>query len=201
MIATNPARRGISSRLYTLIFIIYTPTFMFFGNLHIVEEGRVYRTGRLPVKKFEETVERLKIRSLFRVICLHRGNREYFKMLDLVCEKRGIRQFVVSLTHNRIPDKQRLAAILEVFDKAEYPLLIMCWRGADRSGLTSALYKMYKNYRRDEVMGELSLFPYGHLWFLHLRYHIFLKGIYDHFGGNLQQYLNSDKTFTQKGSL
>lgn len=165
---------------------------MLFRNLHTVEEGKVYRTGKLPVKTFEKIADRLEIKTLFRVICLHRGNREYFDKLDAACKKKGIRYFDAGLKHNDIPDKPKLRKLLDIFDKAEYPMLIMCWRGADRSGLTSALYQMHAGRSREEVFDELKFFPYGHLWFLHPRYHVFLKNLYDQFGGDLQKYLESD---------
>lgn len=174
---------------------------MLYKNLHTVEEGRVYRTGRLPLVSFEEMLSRLGIRALLRVVCLQRRNREYFKKAEAISRSKGVQNFNISLKHNHFPDKQRLSMILDVFDKTEYPLLIMCWRGADRSGLVSALYKMYRNYPRDEVTKELSFFPYGHLWFLHPRYHTFLKYLYDQSGGDLRKYLNSEMEFSPEGFL
>jgi|GEM_PF-5207217 len=158
-------------------------------NLHTVEEGKVYRTGRLPLDTFEEMLERLGIRTMLRVVCLQRRNREYFRKAEAICERKGIKNIEINLKHDHFPDKDRLSRMLDVFDKAEYPLLIMCWRGADRSGVTSAIYKMYRNYPRKEVKRELSFFPYGHLWFLHYKYHSSLKEIYTRFGGDLRKYL------------
>ncbi len=68
---------------------VETAKTMLFKNLHTVEEGKVYRTGKLSVKTFEEIADRLEIKTLFRVICLHRGNREYFEKLDAACKKKG----------------------------------------------------------------------------------------------------------------
>ena len=169
---------------------------MFIRKIHIVEEGRVYRTGVLPLETFEKKVAELGILTFLRVICLHRGNREYFDKIEQICGKRGIIAFHISLKHNQVPDKKSLAMILDVFDHARYPQLIMCWRGADRSGLASALYKMRIKRPRNEVMAQLSLFPYGHLWFLHPRYHFFLKKLYDQFGGDLEKYMRSDADFS-----
>lgn len=165
-------------------------------NLHVVEKDKVYRTGKLKPEDFARVVDELGIKSLLRVICLNRRNRQYFRELGEICDQRGIKAFNVSLQHNHVPPKDRLRKILDVFDTAEYPLLIMCWRGADRSGLTSALYKMSRNYPRKEVEGELKLFPYGHLWLLHPRFHTFLKRLYDEFSGNLKNYLLSRVDFS-----
>ena len=172
---------------------------MFFGNLNVVEEGRVYRAGRLSLEQFEKAIEVLDIKTLFRVVCLQRNNREYFRNIERICSEKGVKYAHASLTHNTVPDKQRLRLLLDVFKTAQYPLMIMCHRGADRSGLTSALYQMYRNRSRAEVMKQLSFYPDGHFWLMHWKYHVFLKKLFDNFGGDLNKYMESDSDFSATG--
>lgn len=170
---------------------------MFFGKLHPVEEGVVYRCGKLDIEKLKESIEKLGIRSILRVVTLQRKNRAYFKELEKFCVDKGVKYYSQSLTHNTVPSKDKIAAIMEVFKNAQYPMLIMCHRGADRSGLTSALYKMYRKCPRKETLNQLSLYPYRHFWFMHWRYHRFLKNLYEKFDGDLEKYLKSEVDYSE----
>ena len=51
---------------------------------------------------------------------------------------------------------------------------------------------MHKNRPRREVMAQLSFFPYRHVWFMHAKYHVFLKKLYEQFDGDLEKYMRSD---------
>lgn len=169
---------------------------MFFGKIHPVEDGEVYRCGKIEIEKLKSSLDKLGIKSILRVVTLQRKNRAYFREVEKFCLEKGIEYYFQSLTHNTVPSKDKIASILEVFQTAKYPMLIMCHRGADRSGLTSAFYKMYKRRSEKEALSQLSFYPYGHFWFMHWRYHRFLKRLYTDFDGDLEKYLKSDVDYS-----
>lgn len=170
---------------------------MFFGKIHPVENGVVYRCGKIKIEKLKESIEELGIKSILRVVTLQRKNRAYFQEVEKFCIEKGIEYYSYSLTHNTVPPKDKIASLLEVFKNARYPMLIMCHRGADRSGLTSAFYKMYRRSPEKEASRQLSFYPYGHFWFVHWRYHRFLKKIYENFSGDLEKYLQSNDDYSK----
>src|SRR5439155_3564042 len=51
----------------------------------------------------------------------------------------GISQEDVTLSANRLPPPTELRRLVEILDRTEYPILIHCKQGADRTGLVSAL--------------------------------------------------------------
>jgi hypothetical protein len=50
----------------------------------------------------------------------------------------GVAQEDVALSASRFPSRTELKRLLEIVDQAEYPLLLHCRRGADRTGLACA---------------------------------------------------------------
>lgn len=170
---------------------------MFFGKIYPVEKREVYRCGKIDLEKLKKSLDNLGIKSILRVVTLQRKNRAYFREVEKLCDEKGIGYYSQSLTHNTVPTKDKIASILEVFRTAKYPILIMCHRGADRSGLTSAFYKMYKRRSEKEALSQLSFHPYGHFWFMHWRYHLFLKRLYKEFKGDLEKYLESDVDYSE----
>jgi len=62
-----------------------------------------------------------------------------------------------------LPATQELRRLVEVFDAAEYPLFVHCYRGADRTGLACAAYLLLKTETPfAEARRQLGL-RYGHL--------------------------------------
>jgi hypothetical protein len=57
---------------------------------------------------------------------------------------------------------------------------------------------MYKRRSKKEAVSQLSFYPYGHFWFMHWRYHRFLKKLYSEFDGDLEKYLKSDVDYSEE---
>jgi hypothetical protein len=65
----------------------------------------------------------------------------------------------------RLPSVQAARELVEVLDHSEYPILIHCHQGIDRTGLASAVYLLlYTDAGLAEARGQLGL-SYGHLPF------------------------------------
>ncbi len=52
----------------------------------------------------------------------------------------GISQEDVTTSANRLPPTGEVRRLVEIFDRSEYPILIHCQQGADRTGLASTAY-------------------------------------------------------------
>jgi hypothetical protein len=69
----------------------------------------------------------------------------------------------ICLSAGRMPSTVELRRLVEVLDNCEYPILIHCHRGADRTGLTAALIRLLQT---DDMLAtarwQLGI-RYGHL--------------------------------------
>jgi protein tyrosine/serine phosphatase len=61
---------------------------------------------------------------------------------------------------------------LRIIRNSERPILIHCWRGSDRTGLVSAMYRIvFQGWSKDDAIDELMHGGYG--------YHFLYKNIPD----------------------
>jgi protein tyrosine phosphatase (PTP) superfamily phosphohydrolase (DUF442 family) len=108
------------------------------SNRHVVIPGRVYRSAQLSEHDLERVIARDGIRTVINL----RGN--CFPERWYIGESRGTHQAGigmedVSLTASRYPSRTELKRLLEVLDHVDYPILLHCRRGADRTGLASTV--------------------------------------------------------------
>jgi protein tyrosine phosphatase (PTP) superfamily phosphohydrolase (DUF442 family) len=90
------------------------------------------------------------------------------------CEECGIRLVDFALRSYEAPSKAQLQRARGLFQEVEYPLLMHCKSGADRTGLMGVLYRVAREGASvPEARRELSL-RFGHLRLLG-------SGILDHF--------------------
>src|SRR5439155_15939213 len=69
----------------------------------------------------------------------------------------------LSLSANRTPSATELRRLLEVLDRTEYPILIHCRRGADRTGMASVIAGLLKtDMTLEQVRCQLGP-RYGHI--------------------------------------
>ena len=77
----------------------------------------------------------------------------------------------LALFHTRMdPYHVREASIvyaLSVMRRAERPLVVHCTRGADRTGLIIALYRvLYQGWSKEEALDEMIEGPFDFYWFI-----------------------------------
>src|SRR5262249_44206149 len=75
----------------------------------------------------------------------------------------NVAQEDMSLSATRMPSTSELRRLVEVLDHCEYPVLIHCFRGADRTGLASAIVRLLQDdVSLDEALDQLGM-RYGHV--------------------------------------
>lgn len=94
-----------------------------------------------------------------------RGNNELGSTLlsKRACERHGIKQVELKTYLRRPPDKKLILSAHKVFAEAEYPVLLHCKSGADRTGLMAALYLMLHEGRPVEEAKKQLHWRYGHV--------------------------------------
>ncbi len=79
------------------------------------------------------------------------------------CAELGLELRTFQFTATKAPDVRGLQSLIETFREMEGPFLMHCKSGADRTGLTSALYLMVmKGVSAEEALSQLS-FKYYHI--------------------------------------
>ncbi len=135
---------------------------LFGGNLHAVVPGRVYRSSQMSADKLAQVVHAYDIRTVINL----RGCCDPFPWYLEECRtthRLQVAQEDICLSAGRLPSVYEMRRLLEVLDRTEYPILIHCRRGADRTGLVSAVVLLLESrVSLAEARRQLGL-RYGHL--------------------------------------
>lgn len=130
-------------------------------NDHEVVPGRVYRTAQPSEGDMAKLVAKDHIRTVLNL----RGSApwdDWYKQECRATFAAGVSQEDVTLSAHTLPFPSELKRVIEVLDRSEYPILIHCKQGADRTGLVSAMVLLlYTDATLPEARRQL-LPRYGH---------------------------------------
>ena len=131
------------------------------SNEHAVVPGKVYRTSQPSEKQIRQLAEKHQIRTVLNL----RGQAPWDGWYQGECAGTagaGINQEDVTLSAGALPFPSELRRAVEVLDRTQYPILIHCKQGADRTGLLSTMVLLLFT---DATLAEArkQLLPnYGH---------------------------------------
>ncbi|MEZ5966331.1 MAG: tyrosine-protein phosphatase [Planctomycetota bacterium] len=126
------------------------------SNFHVVEADRVFRAAQPRAADLREWVDEHGIRTVVRL----RGAEPDPELADVI-EQADLQVVALPLSARVYPSAAQLVTLWDTFATAEYPLLIHCKAGADRTGLAAAVYVLQRTGDLDRARGELALI-YGH---------------------------------------
>ena len=144
------------------------------GNVREVAPGKVYRSATLTGLNYTgvtagfigNTMENvLKDKKIKTVINLRGGSNkdEWYREEVEACDKLAVKHIDFGMSARKLPPPQMVEGIIRDFDQAQYPILIHCQAGADRTGLVSTLYSyLYKGETLDQAQQEQLTWKYGH---------------------------------------
>lgn len=160
----------IRKRRVLILFVVAIPVslvgyigyLLVTGNFHPITNGEAYRSGQLSSDLLEKYAREYHIRSILNLRGKNSGRSWYVEEVK-EAGKLKIAHYDIALSAGKQPDHEELEEILKVFREAPRPILIHCQSGADRSGLVSAMWKVYVDRKpRAEAELQLSIW-YGHL--------------------------------------
>jgi protein tyrosine/serine phosphatase len=132
---------------------------LLYRNRHVITP-RLWRSAQ-PTPG---DLRREKARGLKTVICVRSGRRLASWPLErAACERLGLDLHRVNIRARQAPHRSDLLALLDLFSAIEYPALIHCKSGADRSGFIAAVYLMAIDGRDPEEAAAQLSWRYGHL--------------------------------------
>lgn len=109
-------------------------------NIGVVDPGRAYRSAQ-PTARLGAMIREYKLASILNL----RGGspKDAFYANEVrAADEAGVSFYDLPLSATRRPKRRELLLLVDVLSKCEYPLLIHCKSGADRTGLASAMYKL-----------------------------------------------------------
>jgi hypothetical protein len=116
---------------------LYTGYVLVGPNFHTVLPGAIYRCAQPSAAQLEWLVRRHGIRSVINL----RGCCDPLPFYLNECRttnRLNLSQEDIGLSANRLPSPQALRELVAVLERSEYPLLLHCNKGADRTGLAAA---------------------------------------------------------------
>lgn len=134
------------------------------SNRHEIIPGKVYRSAQPSGADVRDLVKGKGIRTVvnLRGLC---DDFDWYRAEATATGELGVSQEDICLSANTLPPPSELRRLLEVLDRTEYPILIHCRRGADRTGLVAVMSMLLFT---DATLGEArrQLLPgYGHFRF------------------------------------
>ena len=132
------------------------------GNFHPITHGEAYRSAQLDGDEFEYYIKKYNIKS---IVNLRGENHEakWYRDEIKVSAEHNVQHYDISLSSSSQPDEDEIRSLIEIFKNAPRPVLIHCQAGADRSGLSAAIWKVVVDKEpKSEAEKQLSIF-YGHL--------------------------------------
>ena len=133
-----PCLRGAVAGLL-LAVVLHWGHILLLGNFRAAAPGRVYRAGQLGSRRLEEVIRRYGIRTVVNLRGPGPSAQWYREELAAVA-RAGASLEDVTLSATRLPSMESARQLVEVLERAEYPILIHCHQGADRTGLAVASY-------------------------------------------------------------
>lgn len=125
-------------------------------NFAVVEPNKLYRSAQLTTAELEQTIQNYGIKTVISL----RGTplaTSFYEQQDIALRRLHTNFIPIDMSEKYYPDEKVLRQILSAFEKSEYPILIHCRAGSDRTGLVAALYQqIYMHKSADESLEQLT---------------------------------------------
>lgn len=113
------------------------------GNFGVVESGRVYRSAQLDAHALADLIRERGIKTVLNL----RGpnpDRAWYQSEVRATLDSGATQVDVPLASDQWLARDQAKALLDVIDRSEYPILIHCEFGAERTGLVASIMSLLR---------------------------------------------------------
>ena len=138
---------------------------IWFNNQHHIgpKSGDVMYRSNQPSPKRIKQLAKGGIKTILNL--RGQSDKGYYALEKEACEKHGITLVDFRMYSRDTPKKKSLHGLKELFGTIEYPCLMHCKSGADRTGITGVLYKHFHLGEPIEYATEQLKFKYLHIKF------------------------------------
>lgn len=147
-----------------IIILLFTNTFTGCTNFHEVTPEVIYRSSQLPSNLFDQLIKKYRIKTVINLRGASPGEKWYKDELD-VMQKNRITHIDIGLSATRYVSPQKIDSIIGVATSSKKPILVHCKRGADRTGLFCAAWKLKCESASLEIAAKQLSIIYGHIYF------------------------------------
>jgi protein tyrosine/serine phosphatase len=146
----------------TLAAVAETANVMLGRNFHTVVPGQVYRCAQLSPEALDALIQEKGIRTVVNL----RGcgiPLPWYAAECRVTHRLNVNQEDIAFSASRLPAVQEVRQLIRVLDRTEYPILLHCRQGADRTGLAAVVVLLLlTDTPFAEARKQLGL-RYGHI--------------------------------------
>ncbi len=137
-----------------------------FDNFRTIEADRAYRSAQLDAETLRLVIDLYGIRTIVNLRGENEEERWYQNEREVAAET-GAKLVDIGMSANSLPSRDALLKLYDTYESAQYPLLIHCQAGSDRTGAAAAIWRMVvRGESRDAALAELSPL-YGHFEAVH----------------------------------
>ncbi|MHB1425580.1 MAG: tyrosine-protein phosphatase [Gemmataceae bacterium] len=132
------------------------------SNFHTVIRGEVYRCAQLSAATLQQIIRDKHIRTVVNLRGCCDPERWYLDE-GRVTLNNNVSLEDLGFSAGRLPSNIALHQLLEILDRGDYPILFHCHKGADRTGMASAIALLLRTETPLEEARQQLGFRYGHL--------------------------------------
>ncbi|HZW30206.1 MAG TPA: tyrosine-protein phosphatase [Isosphaeraceae bacterium] len=122
-----------------LLFLAWNQAHSNFGP---VQDGRVYRSGQMPASALRRTIRDYTIKTVLNL--RGRNQDDWYRSERAATLDSGATQIDIPMSSCVWMSRAQLVTLVEMLDTAEYPILIHCQWGSERTGLVSAFAELLR---------------------------------------------------------
>lgn len=128
-------------------------------NFHVVDPARVYRSGQPDANGLRIAIDNLDLRTVLNLRGVN-PEKSWYAAEKAVCDELGVTHVSYPMSAKSLPSAELLEGILDTLETAEYPMLIHCESGSDRTSAVAAIYRIaFLGHDKTTAMEEeLSVF-------------------------------------------
>ena len=126
-------------------------------NFGVVQPGRIYRSGQMPALALARTVRERQIRTVVNLRGPNPRESWYREEVGATLAE-GATQVDIPMSSCVWMSRIQLCMLVRVLDTCDYPLLIHCAWGSERTGLASAVAELLRpSATLVDVRGQLAV--------------------------------------------